>query len=187
MNIFSNQENPCVNAVLEFPLYGNIADEIKGRLDYIDSILAIFEEQKDEAKLNFDISYSASKNFNVTDSVLKNIFLEQGYENIRIDKEKCRKFKVIDDHNITSVINLKQSFNGSTDFKFGFDVENIVIDLTQNEDVLKNIKEEINCSILYYITEYIKIHYNIIKNIDENYFQKNLEFYKSIESQFKLK
>ena len=63
-------------------------------------------------------------------------------------------------------------------FKFEFDVENIVVDLTQNEDVLKYIKEEINCSILYYITEYIKIHYNLQEDhlesqLSVNYHQRH--------------
>lgn len=186
ITIYSNQGNSYINAALKICLYDNIIEDFSNGLKYVQDIYDIFKNFKDKLKLTIDISYNISKNLNVDRNTLEEIFVSQNYQRINIDNEKYRKFNIVEKHNITSIITLSKVFANSLDINLQFDIDNIVIDLNSKDEILDNVQREVFDSIFYYIVEYVRTHYFIIKNIDKEYFKANNDMYLEIKRFFKI-
>ncbi len=168
----ASEEVSFIELKFRFYIFRDALEEINNRIKFIKETLEFFTKSISEVKISMDIQYYVENTFNVSESSLKDEITSLKYEKKMNEKNSFRKFEIINRHNVTSEINLKQN-NKYTDTGIGVNIENIVIEE-------ENLTQEIQFSLYYYIIEYYKIHYNIVNSKQPEYIKSHNEFYNKI-------
>ena len=174
----SNSEGvSCVELQIKFNVGKNMYKDIEKRISVIQNTLNLFKDNIDELKISMDVNYSLQKDVTIKESEIVSVFKGLDFEKLQNVKGKYRKFKIMNKHNITEQFQLVKQNDKHFILDISIGVDNIVVDYT-------NIKEEIEFSLYYYIIEYAKFHYNILKILDCGYLLSQQEFYEKLEKEF---
>ena len=102
------------------------------------------------------------------------LLCEAGYRNTKFLEKRYRKFEIIDGLNITTNVFVTGTPRDS-EVDYVVDLENSIIDTSQIQDAMDN-------AMYYYYLKYVRIHYDLLSQIQPSFIKVNQNFYDSIEA-----
>ena len=170
--------SPCrilswINMVIMFPSSGDIQKDIENNYDKVESFLDIFYNLEDDIRVNLDITYTVEKEICKNANKIKEALLSLNYEPKKTCENDFRKFNIEKKHNVTNTVSLRNN-DKNIIANIATSIDNIIVHK-------EKLNEEMLCSSYFYATEYTKIHSNIIKALDSDFYNANHEFYESIK------
>lgn len=137
-------------------------------------LLDIFSIELDDIKVSFDVNFNTSNSLEVKADVLKEIALEKGFIQNKNNNDSYRRFKVKNKYNLTENIEIVPYKRNMVNTSILFGVDNIVLNFEM-------LYEQLMTAVYFYMRMYCKLHYEYIKAVDEEYIEKNANFYKKLE------
>lgn len=113
------------------------------------------KEQIDDVKFNIDVEYLTEKYLDIDECLLIDM-IKKEYSRRNTVKDEYRKFEIIGKRNVTTTFCIRPE-KDIIFSSFKVSVENIVVSL-------QNILDEINKTLYFYYTQYIKFHFLISQN-----------------------
>ncbi len=160
--IIPNYDASTIEIQFKLVQVEDVIKELNENTKIINAFFTTIKAKAPNAKTTLDISFSKEKYIDIDTSIIKKALIESEFEEKKIQKNSYRKFKVINNRNITSKADIIfNSFEKTTDFLFKVDVENIIVDL-------QNIGREICNSAYYYFFQYCRIHHVLVSKMNIN-------------------
>lgn len=126
------------------------------------------------ARLNIDISVTDKRGLRLSSRLYEQLLYEAGYRSTKFLERRYRKFENIDGLNITT--NIYVSGNPREgEVEYFVDLENSIIDTSQIQDAMDN-------AMYYYYLKYVRLHYELLSQIQPSFIKVNQNFYDSIEA-----
>ena len=160
---------------LELNSISDFKDAVCKYSEYVKDIMKEVQKKISDAKFNIDVIYFSDKYMDFELDNLREI-VNQEYTRKKTSKDEYRKFEILNKRNVITTFSLRTE-KDVIFATFTVSVENIVVDF-------ENIFEEINNSLFFYYTQYIKLHYLILKEKEPKFIENNSKFYALIENKY---
>lgn len=170
--IVPNADSSSIEVFFEFNSLENPFEELKEKSKIFSDTIKEILVNLPTAKITLDIFYSVGKYITNDANKIKEACVKRGLKEKNTLKNSLRKFEVLNKRNVTTKVDLIL-YPNYVDVHFKVDVENIIVNL-------ENIESEIINSVYFYYLQYIKLHYFIVSEIDNEYIKLNEDIYNRI-------
>lgn len=171
MNIVTSLFKNSVDVTFNFDTidkaYSHLDQEVQWVLNRILNLDA-------NTRLNIDVTIGDKRGLRLSPGLYEQLLCEAGYRNTKFLEKRYRKFEILDGLNITTNIYVSgTSKEGEVDYSV--DLENSIINTTQLKDAMDN-------ALYYYYVKYVKLHYELLSQIQPSFIEVNQNFYKTLEA-----
>ena len=128
---------------------------------------------KSNEHIDKEVQWIVKRILNLDAKARLNIDVTVG-ENTKFLEKRYRKFEIIDGLNITTNVFVTGTPRDS-EVDYVVDLENSIIDTSQIQDAMDN-------AMYYYYLKYVRLHYELLSQIQPSFIKVNQNFYDSIEA-----
>lgn len=171
MNIVTSLFKNSVDVTFDFDTVDKAYEHIDKEVQCIVKKILNLDEK---ARLNIDVTIGDKRGLRLSPGLYEQLLYEAGYKNTKFLEKRYRKFEILDGLNITT--NIYVSGNSREgEVEYFVDLENSIIDTSQIQDAMNN-------AMYYYYVKYVKLHYELLSQIQPSFIKVNQNFYNSIEA-----
>lgn len=136
----------------------------------VDTILKLDKN----SRLVIDISISDRRRLRLSPGLYEQLLYEAGYRDSRMFSSRYRKFETFKKINITTNLYVTK-LSTDNEVEYAVDLENSIINTEE-------IQNAMNYAMYYYYLQYIKLHYELLSQIQPSFIKVNNDFYKKVEA-----
>ena len=171
MNIVTSLFKNSVDVTFNFDTVDKANEHIDKEVQWIVKRILNLDAK---ARLNIDVTVGDKRGLRLSPGLYEQLLCEAGYRNTKFLEKRYRKFEIIDGLNITTNVFVTGTPRDS-EVDYVVDLENSIIDTSQIQDAMDN-------AMYYYYLKYVRIHYDLLSQIQPSFIKVNQNFYDSIEA-----
>lgn len=175
MYIEADEEISAIKFKYVFSSDIDIIKDINNKYKHISKILEIFSKELPNMKVSLDIEFSNNLYLEAYQEELVKLSLYNGFIQIKNTDKYFRRFQIRDRYNIIDKIKFYQCKSEFLNTNISINIDNIVVNI-------EKLNKQLITSAYFYMVNYCKLHYEYMKNCNKEYVDKNLKFYKKLET-----